>query len=103
MDIVTTPNDFFEKSDRSSSSAESNSKSNSKSNTQDTPNRMKDGDFASSVNTALNIDKPKLSLNDGAKTTKFKRNKVNRIESDLKVSGHRKTDIDRRMLLEMKE
>ena len=46
-------------------------------------------------------EKPKLKLYDGS--TKFKRNKVGKIDSELKVTGHRKTDIDGRMLQEMKE
>ena len=42
---------------------------------------------------------------DGPTSSKFKqRNKASRMmDSDLKVTGHRKTDIDRRMILEMKD
>ncbi len=62
------------------------------------------GDFAYCA--SMNSEKPKLNLNDGGQlggTGKFKRNKVNRIESELKMTGHQKTDIERKMLLEMKE
>jgi hypothetical protein len=97
LDTVNSPNDFFEKSEDTDSSPRSNSNS-----YLDTPIRMHDGtDFVS----YLNHEKPKLNF-EGAGlggTGKFKRNKVNRIESELKVTGQHRTEIDRKMLLEMKE
>lgn len=90
LDIVNSPNDFFDKSEDSCSGESSNSKDILDSLT-------RDDEFGSSTL----YEKPKLRLTDNG--GKFKRNKMNRFESDLKVIGQRRTDIDKRMIMEMRE
>lgn len=95
LDIVNSPNDFFDKSEDSSShSSSENSK-----NLLDIP--IKDGaEFGSLVN----FEQPKLKLNNTESTgSKFKRSKINKHDNDLRLAGQRKTDIDRRMMLDMRD